>query len=253
MGYSQTAKDITEEKISVLDGLCAEGFFLSSLNSIAHHPFSLTLILSISSPPSLIALLIHEKKTFLFCCVSNYIKVNWDNSVTWYWPLAQMIYNINNSPVPLLIGPWVENLLEINHCLNLFLSRKGLTSFSKTPLFENIHFIIYCNLLCEVYIVSFSNWGYCLQWAEINHCKSPLLTTKLLTGSLQEWHLNLPGAPAGARTWHLLDALGAKCWVVMLMVGAFELYVEGIVTWCLSPLPFPTVALNHHSAAPLAN
>lgn len=30
--------------------------------------------------------------------------------------------------------------------------------------------------------------------AEINYCKSHLLTTETLTGSLLEWHLNLPGA-----------------------------------------------------------
>lgn len=257
-----------------------EGFFFYSFfNSIAHHPFSLCLILSFSTFPSLFStLLMHEKK---FLLQKQFYQRQIEMTVTWYGPLAQVISNFSRSSVPLLIGTWVRDLLEINHYLNLFPSSKGFASFSSMPLFQNIDFGIYFNYrnvlilyyiklleICATVSCHYVLWHLQYEFfhlrvlppmTEINYCKSPLLTTKTLTGSLPEWHLNLPGAwtcqclqqvPEPDTSWrHWEQSGGWWCW----WWGLLGFMLGEIVTWCCSPLPFPTVALNHHSVAPLAN
>lgn len=203
----------------------------------------------------------HENHVFAIEIILR--KAYWDNLVTWHWPLAQMIYSINESLVSLLIWTWDKNLLEINHQFNLSPSVNGLPILSACYYFKrnithlhNFPFLSQCPVnftvwVFPVYGSAFNGWNKLLQVHPVDQWD----TDRLFAGMTSEpaRGTNLPGPPAGARTWHLLKALGVKGWVVMLMVGAFGLYVGGIVTWCWSPLPFPTVALNHHSAAPLAN
>lgn len=75
---------------------------------------------------------------------------------------------------------------------------------------------------------AFSGRNKLLQVTPVDHRD----TDRLFAGMTSEpaRGMNLPGPPAGARTRHLLEALGAKWWVVMLMAGALGLYVGGIVT-----------------------
>lgn len=175
-----------------------------------------------------------------------------------------MIYNINESGVPLLRVAWDENLLEINHYFNLSPSVNDLL---------NLAACYYSRIFISTSIISKGIWYSCVslmaKWTRTceqcaSHGRNEVLqvppvdhggSDRLFAGMTSEpaRAVNLPGPPAGARTRHLLKPQGAKCWVVMLMVGAFGLYVGRIVTWRWSPLPFPTVALNDHSAAPLAN
>lgn len=72
MDYSQTAKDITKEKICIVDGLCAEGLFTPSTEQ-PNHPFSpsFTLFhLPLSFPTHTILLCMKKG----FCYRGNFIK-----------------------------------------------------------------------------------------------------------------------------------------------------------------------------------
>lgn len=153
----------------------------------------------------------------------------------WYWSLARMCYTALsiNPLLQLLLETWDRILLEINHSFNLFPSLNGSLVSKIVSVFQDIHFNIH-------YIQYYNLWS--LQpvfqlrvvppMAEIHYCKSPLLTTEILTGSLLEWHLNLPGAwtcqglrqvPEPDTSWrHWEQSAGWWCWWWGLLGFMFE-------------------------------